>query len=190
MVLESNGLVLEVSGAPSMEVQVLIVHRIRHGSPRTNHRSPVSDPGALELVKAIASASIAPRPANVHFIAIARSSGKNANRMVPVIVNVGMDSVIHVENIMAQTLLNCKLLVHLNALAPLEQRSTFAVVRVVRMTEKKSLLADVVLTERITQSPRQSDENADSDSEGDLFDSVHMNELEKVVVPVGFEPTT
>ncbi len=189
MLLKSDGLVLEVPGAPGMEVQVLIVHRIRHGSPRTNHRSPVSDPGALELVKAIAGDSIAPRPANVHFIAIARSSGKNANRMVPVIVNVGMDSVIHVENIMAQTLLNCKLLVQLNALVPLKHRSTIALVRVVRMTEQDSLLLDVILTKHIPgKSCNQDNKNNCRDT--NFFDVIHMNELEKVVVPVGFEPTT
>lgn len=91
---------------------------------------------------------------------------------------------------MAQTLLNCKLLVHLNALAPLEQRSTFAVVRVVRMTEEKSLLADVVLTERVTKETGKTGKSPDSDTEGNLFECIHMNELEKVVVPVGFEPTT
>ena len=178
MVLKSDGLVLEVPGAPGMEVQVLIVHRIRHGSPRTNHRSPVSDPCALELVKAIAGASIAPRPANVHFIAIARSSGKNANRMVPVIVNVGMDSVIHVENIMAQTLPNCKLLVQLNALAPLELRSTIALVRVVRMTVQNSFLANAIAANLIPGKSCNQDNNNNC-YDTSFFDVIHMNELEK-----------
>ena len=79
---------------------------------------------------------------------------------------------------MAQTLLNCKLLVQLNALAPLELRSTIAFVRIVSMTVQNSFLANAVAANLIPGKSCNQDNNNNC-YDTSFFDVIHMNELEK-----------